>query len=574
MDELIAVLHDTIASGLELDFIAGVHRFDMVVEKLLENHEIPYFSMCSGTGLDSRCHDALASFWSAQYGTKFRWRELGVCEHNEKKQRWLRSQHAHIEVLVSELEEMQENVVKNIKDEKRAVYQAFPYCWDGGAGWPCTSLTSLNCHASTNVGSVQEESSESGRAFAMVHKAVETHGPEIFCMENVMNVLKDTPSGISDAEWVKRKFISIGYWCVYFVVANREHGGLPDRWRVWWVCARNLRGDVSAIDRFFLSVLASLKIPGELTSRDRYVILDDDERQEASQALGFEILKGSGPRRLKNTEKDEPGWKDSCLDLYEVFGLVWPPVYTDPRYKHICVEGLLPREAATTLLYDIVWPMQAPLEFIDINPKLERVITSPKNFEEIAEKDLWSVDSSEVHLVGRGVAKQSPWRAFPGTIVGGSTLIVRSLKPRRTRALDAIEYMALMGWCREVWAKDVDRPDLGLGTQALQLAVVVSSHCVSVLKKYIHIDLAFGIIYTYRFHVLSAGVHGALQQPGGQRMVGVPLYPSEDGLGCDRGHVLCLGRRRRQRRRGSRKRGRREGRQQFERRSLIGRAVA
>ena len=145
MDELIAVLHDTIASGLELDFIAGVHRFDMVVEKLLENHEIPYFSMCSGTGLDSRCHDALASFWSAQYGTKFRWRELGVCEHNEKKQRWLRSQHAHIEVLVSELEEMQENVVKNIKDEKRAVYQAFPYCWDGGAGWPCTSLTSLNC---------------------------------------------------------------------------------------------------------------------------------------------------------------------------------------------------------------------------------------------------------------------------------------------------------------------------------------------------------------------------------------------------------------------------------------------
>ena len=351
------------------------------------------------------------------------------------------------------------------------------------------------CHASTNVGSVQEESSESGRAFAMVHKAVETHGPEMFCMENVMNVLKDTPSGISDAEWVKRKFISIGYWCVYFVVANREHGGLPDRWRVWWVCARNLRGDVSAIDRFFLSVLASLKIPGELTSRDRYVILDDDERQEASQALGFEILKGSGPRRLKNTEKDEPGWKDSCLDLYEVFGLVWPPVYTDPRYKHTCVEGLLPREAATTLLYDIVWPMQAPLGFIDINPKLERVITSPKNFEEIAEKDLWSVDSSEVHLVGRGVAKQSPWRAFPGTIVGGSTLIVRSLKPRRTRALDAIEYMALMGWCREVWAKDVDRPDLGLGTQALQLAVVVSSHCVSVQQKNTHRFSVWNKIY-------------------------------------------------------------------------------
>ena len=205
MDELVAVLHDTTASGLELDFIAGVHRFDMVVEKLLENHEIPYFSMCSGTGLDSRCHDALASFWSAQYGTKFRWRELGVCEHSEKKQRWLRSQHAHIEVLVSELEEMAENVVKNIKDEKRAVYQAFPYCWDGGAGWPCTSLTSLNCHASTNVGSVQAESSESGRAFAMVHKAVETHGPEIFCMENVMNVWKDTPSGISDADWVERQ---------------------------------------------------------------------------------------------------------------------------------------------------------------------------------------------------------------------------------------------------------------------------------------------------------------------------------------------------------------------------------
>ena len=144
-------------------------------------------------------------------------------------------------------------------------------------------------------------------------------------------------------------------------------------------------------------------------------------------------------------------------------------------YKHICFEGLLPREAATTILYDIVWPMEASLELIDINPKLECVITSPKNFEEVAEKDLSEVETSKDRLLNRGIAKKSPWHAWPATIVGGS--------PRRTRALDSIEYTVLMGWCEQIWSKDVNKPDLGLGTQALQLAAVVGSRFVFMLRE-------------------------------------------------------------------------------------------
>ena len=111
----------------------------------------------------------------------------------------------------------------------------------------------------------------------MVVRAVQIHGPEKITMENVMNVLKVGPTGLSDAECVKLKMMELGDWCVYFVMSNRDYGSLPDRWRVWWYCAKNFRGAVHDIDRFFMSIIVGAKVAGEIIDRSRYVFMDNKD---------------------------------------------------------------------------------------------------------------------------------------------------------------------------------------------------------------------------------------------------------------------------------------------------------
>ena len=64
-----------------------------------------------------------------------------------KKQKWLGAQHVDLSCLVHDLFEMCEHVVKNILDPNHHCFEGFPYVFDGGAGWPCTSLTSLNANS-------------------------------------------------------------------------------------------------------------------------------------------------------------------------------------------------------------------------------------------------------------------------------------------------------------------------------------------------------------------------------------------------------------------------------------------
>ena len=471
--DLVTLLHSNLMADVEIDYIAGIQRFDSLIKAMFPDSVVPYFSMCSGTGIDSRVHRALSKYWERQYGVSFRWQDVGVCERNEKKQKWLRAQHVDLSCLVHDLSEMAEHVVKNILDPDHHCFEGFPYVFDGGAGWPCTSLTSLNANSKDNVGSVQEESSESGRAFALVRQAVITHCPELFTMENVCNVLKVGASGLSDAEWVRRSMMELGYWCLFFVLSNRDYGSLPERMRVWWVCAKNLKGAVEEIDRFFMSIITGAKVRTgeEIIDRSRYLFMEPKARKAICRKLRIPTVIGTGPRKSKTEEKDDPGWRTSCLDMFELFGIPWPPCFDDKQYKHISTEGLLPREAFTCLLYDQAFPLQDDMEFLDLNPKVERVIMSPRHFEELTEQELKKPPDNAV-IKGRAKINHTPWHSHPGTIVGGTTLLVRTRSPRRTRALEHLEYMSMMGWCPAQWERESPDPSASQDAQALHFVFV------------------------------------------------------------------------------------------------------
>ena len=82
--DLVTILHSNLMADVEIDYIAGIQRFDSLIKAMFPDSVVPYFSMCSGTGIDSRVHWALSKYWERQYGVSFRWQDVGVCERNEK----------------------------------------------------------------------------------------------------------------------------------------------------------------------------------------------------------------------------------------------------------------------------------------------------------------------------------------------------------------------------------------------------------------------------------------------------------------------------------------------------------
>ena len=82
--DLVTILHSNLSAEVEIDYIAGIQRFDGLAKAMFPDSVLPCFSMCSGTGIDSRVHKALSKYWKRQYGVRFRWKDIGVCERNEK----------------------------------------------------------------------------------------------------------------------------------------------------------------------------------------------------------------------------------------------------------------------------------------------------------------------------------------------------------------------------------------------------------------------------------------------------------------------------------------------------------
>ena len=110
--------------------------------------------------------------------------------------------------------------------------------------------------------------------------------------------------------------MELGYRCLNFVLSNRDYGSLPERMHVWWVCAKNLKGAVEEIDRFFMSIITGAKVRTgeEIIDRSRYLFMEPKARKAICRTLRIPTVIGTGPRKSKTEEKDDPGWRTSCLD--------------------------------------------------------------------------------------------------------------------------------------------------------------------------------------------------------------------------------------------------------------------
>ena len=106
-----------------------------------------------------------------------------------------------------------------------------------------------------------------------------------------------------------------------------------------------------------------------------------------------------------------------------------------PRYS-----GVTPGYWQPEGLYGVC-TSQLKCEFLDINPKVERVIQG----------------RFEIDVNNMVVVKSSPWRSSPGTLVGTSKFVIRQIWQEEgsfkwnVRAMGAVEYMRLIGWDIDDW---------------------------------------------------------------------------------------------------------------------------
>ena len=140
------------------------------------------------------------------------------------------------------------------------------------------------------------------------------------------------------------------------------------------------------------------------------------------------------------------------MELFDLAGLNWPPLAVNTT---VCSAGYTVSYAALSLrqvevvaFLHAIYPPPPDFrgaEFVDANMSLGQILRFKTGDAEIRKTTPWAVD----HLK---------------TIVGSARMVARATSEshRCVRAVDAIEYMQIIGWDRSMWRAGGDMPNLDL----------------------------------------------------------------------------------------------------------------
>ena len=167
---------------------------------------------------------------------------------------------------------------------------------------------------------------------------------DIVTLENVLGIMRvSLVTGKSDSDHIRQRLEYHRYWTTVIQLVKTQLGALAARDRWWLVAIRNLIGDPEAIDDFFHDTIRACILDGLMFEHDACIYFDSDVRERRCLDLGLPSLSGTGVRKPRRGEKEEPGWKDVHYDYFLKLGVKpWPPVFSSA--SHISLDGLRPRE--------------------------------------------------------------------------------------------------------------------------------------------------------------------------------------------------------------------------------------
>ena len=372
--------------------------------------------MFAGTGVSTHFKRVTFLFYAAKFGVKLHMPTTCYVEKKVEKQAWLESQHTMLKpesgsrsgaVLVGTSAELSSVSVKDVREiEPRIVPQ--PFLVDQGT--PCTARTSLNKNAAKNVHCVQNKTETTGVAYEETRRAFEVHAPMLGIGECVTALWATTPDNPrSDGQYMCETKRDLGYWSICVQSQAREYGGWVYRLRGYWGDIRGISCDSDVVDSWFMGLMNGFKLDPFAFGPEYFITMDDKQRQEEADIIGIPTFAELG-RREPLTNHVAPDWKTDHLFYFEfLFGDgSWPPGEDFQQASSIDFNGMLPREKELVMFIDRAFPTlpenARKLEFVDINPKMERVLSGHINMAD-------------------GTLKGSPWALNnPGTQVGSGKI--------------------------------------------------------------------------------------------------------------------------------------------------------
>ena len=454
-NEFLAAVHDAMPPVIELEYVAGLRRF----ASIWSGRVYKKASVCAGTEIRVKFDQALWDFYAQRYGIIVEVEHAWASEIKQSKKEFIGSQFPELKLMIGDMAALAgDSVINDFTGSEELV----PETHSLSAGVPCISRTPQSCAMAKNLNCVQEKREATGSGFEHIRSIAQKHSPDEVTLECVTQLCqKAAQQSVSDADYMTESFRELGYWGLHHTMDSEQHGGWP-RIREWWVNAKHLSlGSTVEISRFYLSLLAHIKLPKGHFDVTRCITIDDEQRRREGQALGIPLIMDQPERESKKPSVNKlDAWKLTHYSLFQTYAIDWPA--DKSKFPHICFSGMFDREAEVVILCDIIFAPRSVMEFMDINPTVDRLLQG-------------CIDEET------GIVKKSPWRATPPTLTGSTKLAIRMLvdtdtqnnslenheppaayqRRRKIRLAEGFEYFRLQGWDDSMWTpvQPSDLPD-------------------------------------------------------------------------------------------------------------------
>ena len=408
-------------------------KFLTTVRIGLEDHigkdaEIMVGSACSGSDIGFICTEVVVTKVCGLLGIDYKPKHVFACEVHLQKQAFLRTQF-HPQYLFANVSDLKNKKAFDVISEQQ-VY--IPMVLVFKAGFSCKSRTTLSSKAPKHLDCVQrnDPDAETAVTFDGVRGYVERARPAIVILENVQGLAsKSSADADSDADFVVKSMLALGYWCKMFQFDCEHFGSCATRVRLYFVAVlidQDLRMVTELAPQFdwLPGFFESMSI-GPFDA-DNFILTDNEQFAYCENMCPFADIPST-----KAARKDEAWQREHC-DYFREHGIAWPPEITAQGTDFMEISpnnfymrgSLLPRAAELLYYLHIRFPYTGQqIEFVDVAPTMARVVQ---------------------HLSDG----TSPWKTIASTITGGSFMCVRFSNGDSTfvRPLCAVEYFSLIGW--------------------------------------------------------------------------------------------------------------------------------
>lgn len=429
--------------------------------------QFSFGTACSGSDLVQRWVDALMKLWSEHYEKELQYSWEFVCEIDVVKQKFLADQHRFVRLFT----DVGHLAQTRAYDAKSSGASPVPYVDVFMAGFSCTSRSKLNRSRSSNIHCVQNSSGATGHTFDSTFAYVRKYRPSAVLLENVVDLLEESDSHMSDAAYIKDQLVSIEYETTYEIIEASEHGSPAVRKRIYFFALDSHSGSLKVTGRlsFLPAVLAACKV--EPLQPKTMIVRGEDELTQLDAHFAFDP--DTMPDRDAESARKDAIYKDDHMDLYRAKNLTWPPDISGKEFR-----GLSRRAAEVCFFAHHAWPLlteQDQPEFLDVNNSLPRLM---------GKKELGEMPS--------------PWRLRLNTVTGQTLCVVRYWvnKEIMLRLLRPYEILGMAGWDFSCW-----RP--GTASVDYPLAASLAGNAFS--------GFAVGVALVGLF--VCMGAKGAVQQP-------------------------------------------------------------